>query len=79
MEYTLENLEEYVRKEFSLDDFKYVMDILNMYGVEPGEPHRIRVQFAIVKLSECDVKRLLYYVERAKRDYRDVICEAENS
>lgn len=78
MEYTAEVLQETVKKSFAQADHLYVMETLNMYGVEPGELERVKVQLAILKLCDCDLDRLMHYVTRAKRDYRDVLFEAEN-
>ena len=51
-------------------------DLLRRYkGDTPGG--RKRVHLAILKLSEGDLKKLAYGVERALLDYRDVLYAAE--
>ena len=55
-----------------------VVQMLDRYGVEPGEPERERVQLAILKLSEGQSSKLQHYLEAAKRDYRDVLSWSEN-
>src|SRR5437867_11469176 len=54
-----------------------IIAILDLYGTEPYERERERVQIAILKLSEGSVERLHANVEAAKRDYRDVLAYAE--
>ncbi len=46
-----------------------VMDILDLYGVNPDEPHREFVQAALVFYAKGDIDKLLLLVEEAKRDY----------
>lgn len=55
-----------------------VMQLLDRYGAEPGEPERERVQLAILKLSEGQSSKLQHYLEAAKRDYRDVLSWLES-
>ncbi len=54
-------------------DAKPILAILDEYGVEPYERERDRVQLAILNLSEGDRAMLRYFVDVAKRDYRDVL------
>ncbi len=54
-----------------------IMAFLDLYGEEPYERGRERVQIAILKLSDGDLDQLLVNVEVAKRDYRDVLAYAE--
>jgi len=54
-----------------------VLDILDLYGTEPYERERERVQLAILKLSEGDQAKLLFWIDAAKRDYRDALANAE--
>jgi hypothetical protein len=58
----------------SLDD---VMELLDLYGVEPYERERERVQLAILKLCEGSQEKLLHFLDVAKVDYRDVLAWAE--
>ena len=64
-------------RRFPDEDAAPILAILDLYGVEPHEPERERVQLAILKLSEGDVARLLATVEAANKDYRDVLWWAE--
>ncbi len=56
-----------------------IVEALNLYGVEVYERERERVQLAILKLSEGNLGQLWYYLDCAKRDYRDVLYWAEYS
>lgn len=67
-----------VRRLFPDTSVAAVMQLLDRYGAEPGEPERERVQLAILKLSEGQRSRVQHYLEAAKRDYRDVLYWAEN-
>ena len=46
-------------------------------GWKPHETGRDRVQLAILKLSQGDPKKLLYWIDIGKRDYRDMLAFAE--
>jgi hypothetical protein len=50
-----------------------ILAILDQYGAESYQRERERVQLAIVNLSEGDETKLRYFVDVAKRDYRDVL------
>jgi len=50
-----------------------MLELLDQYGVEPHERERDRVQLAILNLSEGDESKLRYFIDIAKRDYRDVL------
>jgi len=58
-------------------DPQEIMNILDEYGVESSERGRVRVQLAILKLSEGQRDQLTELVRMAKRDYRDVLAYAE--
>ena len=58
-------------------DPQLILNILDENGVESYERERIRVQLAIIKLSEGDRGQLEEYVSLAKTDYRDVLAYAE--
>ncbi len=47
--------------------------MLDLYGVEPHERERERVQLALVTLSDGNVELLLDLVRCARQDYRDVL------
>jgi hypothetical protein len=54
-----------------------VASLLAEYGRERGEREIVRVQLAILKLSEGQADRVPGLVAAAKRDYRDVLMWAE--
>ena len=66
-----------VKNIFQKEDFFKVTEILNTYGTESHEGERERVQLAILKLSEGNLKTLLEYTCKAKQDYRDIVYWAE--
>ena len=66
-----------VKREFPTEDPETIVALLDAYGVEPHETGRDRVQLAILKLSQGDPEKLLYWIDIAKRDYRDVLAFAE--
>ena len=47
------------------------------YGTEEWHSEPDRVRLAALKLARGDEKQLRYYLESAKRDYRDVVGPAE--
>jgi hypothetical protein len=55
---------------FSGEKPDLIIDILDLYGVNPSEPHREFVQAALVFYAQGDLDKLLFLVEEAKRDYR---------
>lgn len=55
-----------------------ILEVLDLYGIEPHEGEGERVQLAILKLSEGDENKLLHFVEAARQDYRDVLHWAES-
>lgn len=58
---------------FSGEQLATIMEILDLYGIEPHEKEHERVQLAILALSEGGENKLLHYVDAAKNDYRDVL------
>ena len=64
-------------RSFPDEDAAPILAILDLYGLEPHERERERVQLAILKLSGGDVDRLLATVQAANRDCRDVLWWAE--
>jgi hypothetical protein len=66
-----------VRRDFSADIVSAVHAILDDYGEESWqrEPHRVRL--AALKLAAGNIDRLRSAIDRAKRDYRDVLAYAE--
>lgn len=55
-------------------DLAELAAILGLYGTEPYERERERVQLAIIALSGGDRDKLRQLVRDAKRDYRDVLA-----
>jgi hypothetical protein len=68
---------EMVRAVFPDTDAEAVMKTLDEYGTESHEQGRRRVQLGILKLSEGDLEKLAYWIDIAKRDYRDILAWAE--
>jgi hypothetical protein len=62
-----------VRALFPRADTNAILAILDEYGVEPYQREHERVQLAILNLSEGDEAKLRYFLDIAKRDYRDVL------
>jgi len=62
-----------VRAVFPRADTSAILAILDEYGVEPYQRERERVHLAILNLSEGDEAKLRYFLDIAKRDYRDVL------
>ena len=54
-----------------------IMCELDEYGARSFERERVRVQLAILKLSDGHRDRLAELVSMAKKDYRDVLAYAE--
>ncbi len=66
-----------VRGAFSAGDEQAVLAMLDLYGAEPHERERERVQLAIVHLSRGSADRLQELVQAAKTDYRDILSYAQ--
>jgi hypothetical protein len=77
IEYTRELVMKKVKDVFPKGDASKIMSILDQYGAESYERERERVQIAILKISEDDMKELEEGVKAAKEDYRDVLAWAE--
>ncbi|HXD41439.1 MAG TPA: hypothetical protein VN649_12790 [Ramlibacter sp.] len=60
--------------EFPGSDLPTVLAVLDLFGTEPHEREKERVQLAILQLSGGSEDRLLYLVQAAKTDYRDVLA-----
>ncbi|MDE2420772.1 MAG: hypothetical protein KGO49_06265 [Gammaproteobacteria bacterium] len=63
-----------VQTAFPKSDTSTILDILDLYGTEPYEREINRVKLAIITLSEGSEDKLLYFLQIAKTDYRDVLC-----
>ncbi len=79
MNHTREEVTAAVRIAFPGTPVATILEILDLYGIEPHEGERERVQLAILKLSEGDENKLLNFLEAAKQDYRDVLYWTEYS
>ena len=62
-----------VRTAFPRSDAATILEVLDLYGTAPHEQSRERIQLAIIALSEGDEDKLLYFVQCAKTDWRDVL------
>lgn len=62
-----------VVRGFATAERDRALELLDSYGTEPHEGETERVQLAILRLCAGDLGRLRYFVEAAKRDYRDVL------
>ena len=71
------DVERVVRRDFPPDQFDSVMSILAEYGSETWHRELHRVQLAVLKLADGKVDALRPEIETAKRDYRDVLANAE--
>lgn len=68
-----------VQVNFPRQDPAQIMELLDLYGLEPSEQHRERVQIAILQLSNGNLPRLFDLVEMAKSDYRTLLYRAERA
>jgi hypothetical protein len=59
---------------FQASELESVLAELDLYGIEPHEPERERVQLAIIDLSGGSKAKVLHYVQIAKTDYRDILA-----
>lgn len=66
-----------IRVAFPRSDPAAIVELLDLYGTEPYERERERVQLAILSLSQGSEARLLELIQTAKIDYRDVLAWIE--
>ena len=66
-----------VHRLFAAEDRAAASACLACYGASPSDAEPLRVQVAILKLSEGELKKLEHYLARAQQDYRDVLAWAE--
>ena len=78
MNYTRTDVESALCAAFPRSDAATVLSVIDLYGTEPHELERERVQLAIVVLSHGSEEKLLEFVQTAKTDYRDILCWAES-
>ena len=74
---TREQVTAAARSAFAHVDTAAVLVVLDLYGTEPHERERERVQLTILALCEGSEDKLLSLVQAAKVDYRDVLAWAE--
>lgn len=74
--YSQASVESAVRRLFGAAELRAIVAELNRYAGDTA-PGRARVQLAILKSSGGSRRRLAAAVERACRDFRDVVAEAE--
>jgi len=73
-----ESVQEKVRQEFAEDCREEIIALLSTYGEEEYQREQERVLLCILKLSAGDKNQVKELVERAEKDYRDIIFWAEN-
>ena len=66
-----------VQHDFAEEDQKEVETILSSYGEEAHPKGQERVLLDILRLAGGDKKQVQELIDRAKRDYRDIIFWAE--
>jgi hypothetical protein len=66
-----------IHAAFPDKDLATILAVLDLYGTEPYEREKERVQLAIVELSQGSEDKLRYLVQIAKTDYRDVLAWQE--
>ena len=71
-----EILRQKIAESFPDADQTQILALLNEYQSESAAG-RLRVQLAVLKLSQGDLGKLRHYVEVARTDYRDVLFWAE--
>lgn len=72
------DVEAALRAAFPHSDTATILGVIDLYGTEPYERERERVQVAVIALSQGNEEKLLEFVQAAKTDYRDILCWAEN-
>jgi hypothetical protein len=69
------DVERIVRRDFGDADSVRVLEILDEYSSDYGDPSR--VQLAVLKLAAGDIAAVRREMETAKTDFRDVLAYAE--
>jgi hypothetical protein len=75
---TRADVEAAVRAAFARSDTATIMSVIDLYGTQPYERERERVQLAVIGLSRGSEEKLLELVQVAKTDYRDVLSWADH-
>ncbi len=71
------DIERVVRRDFPDADVPEALALLAEYGPEPWHREPDRVRLAALKLAEGSLQKLRMAIDRAKRDYREVLAPAE--
>jgi hypothetical protein len=66
-----------IRRDFPGLSEGDILAVLDLYGKASWERERDRVQLAILKLADGDLKALKRHTEAACCDYRDILAPAE--
>jgi hypothetical protein len=66
-----------VKRDFPQDEHQEVLEVLSFYGTEDYEREQERVLLAVLNLSKGCKEAIWDYLDRAKRDYRDVLFWSE--
>ncbi len=66
-----------VEADFSPEEIEEVLEVLSFYGTEDYERETERVLLAVLNLSEGNKEAVWELVDRAKKDYRDVLFWSE--
>jgi hypothetical protein len=74
---TAADVERIVRRDYPPSQQDNALAMLREYGDEGSQRGAARVQLAVLKLANKNLKQLRYWIEQAKLDYRDVLCPAE--
>lgn len=74
---TAADVDRIARRDFPADRIDDVHQMLGEYGSEDWHPEIDRVRMAILKLAAGNLEELRAQVGIAKRDFRDVLSEAE--
>ncbi len=69
----LEYLVEIIRKDFSIYPVKKILEILDVCVRNIKEEEKITVCLALIKLSCMDIEKLRFYVNEAKKDYKQIL------
>lgn len=77
MELTPELISLLIDRLFAPEERETAAGVLADYGIMPHEREPLRVQVAILKLSEGNPERLRELVADAQHDHRDVLAWAE--
>jgi hypothetical protein len=71
------DIERVVRREFTAAHVPEALAVLAEYGPATWHREPLRVRLAALKLAEGNLEKLRMAIDRAKRDYRDVLAPAE--